>query len=181
MRKWLFIIVIYFSILTELPLLFSQCSEISKNFSHERLGEPILWGKPYWVPQIRLRVTDRSTSKGLREAKVIMRYMWKHFRLPYFELENGKWDQAYDVITCMTDDKGIVQFPEYNVLPRGWYAGDKLRSRFPEFVELEVSYEMDHFWISKKQLNKIRESLKNQIELKRPDGFVPPIKMEIVP
>ena len=182
-KNWMgMIIVICFFLLGKSPHLFSQCGEMKKNFSHESLGEPTLLGEPDLVPTIRLRVTERATLKAVGGAKIYMRYVWRHFRLPYYEYQDGKWDKAYDVISCTTNNEGIVQFPEYNVVPRGWYNGDKLRNRLPEFLEIQVSYETYTFTLATNQLIKIREkSIRGPIELKRPDKFVPPIKIELVP
>lgn len=78
MRKyWMVrIIVLCILFLGKSPHLFSQCEEMKKNFSHEFLGEPTLAGDPYFVPAIRLRVTERATSKEVIDAKIYMRYVW---------------------------------------------------------------------------------------------------------
>jgi len=187
-KKWMMMaIALYLSFFELSPHMFSQCGdsqcgEMKKHFSHQHLGEPTIWGDPYLVPEIRLKVTERSTSKPIGAAKIYMHYLWKHFRLPYYEIQDGIWDKAHDVITCMTNESGIVQFPKYSVVPRGWYNGDRLRNRLPEFLEIEVKYKNNAYRITKNQLKKIhKKSIKRPIELKRPYKFKPEIKMELIP
>ena len=80
-----------------------------------------------------------------------------------------------------------MHFPEYNFVPRGWYDGPKIRSILqgkilPKFIEIEVGAVDNRFWISKDQIKKIRDNkVKNPIVLKGPNGFVGPIKVEIIP
>lgn len=162
--------------------LFAQCDEMKENFSHENWGEPVLRGSPVLIPEITLRITKRDSSAGLAGAKVYLRYIWEHFILPYKDSPRGEWKSAYDVIICTANKDGMVQFPEYNFVPRGWYKGPETNKRVPRFIDLELSVEMDHFWITQKQIKEIRDKKqKRPIELKRPDGFVPPIKVEIIP
>ena len=173
------VILIYYQ---SLSLLYSQiCQEMKKNYLLEYLGEPVIWGSPILIPQITLRVTERSSSKVITGTKVYLRYMWKEFRLQDNGDTKGRWANAYDIIICTTNEAGIAQFPEYNFIPRGWYDGPKLHNRLPEFTNIEITVEDCDYWITKKQIKKVRDKkLDKQIELKRPDGFVPRIKVDIL-
>ena len=181
MRALLLTALIFFLNLSTLDL-FAQCEEMDKNFSHERLGEPVLTGTPVLIPEVKLRVTSRTTSEIMPLQAVRLRYVWRHFVAPYRKYPNGGWNNAYDVILCKTDDDGVVRFPEYNLIPRGWYDGPKLGRNAPKFSDLQLSVENYALWITQKQVKQIRDKKINKpIELKRPDGYVSPIKVEIIP
>jgi len=162
--------------------LFAQCGEMHKNSSREHFGEPVLTGTQALIPEIKLRVTSRTTSEIMSLQTVRLRYVWKHFVAPYRKYPDGGWNSAYDIILCKTDKNGIVQFAEYNLIPRGWYDGPKLGRNIPKFLNLELSVENHHLWITEKQIKQIRDKkIKRPIELKDPGGYVAPIKVEIIP
>jgi hypothetical protein len=147
------------------------------NFSHETFGDPVLRGAPVLIPEIKLKATMRETTEIIPFEGVILRYVWKHYFLEY-----RKWYSAYDFITCTTNADGEVGFPEYSLVPRGWNDDSKFGKNPPEFFEIELSVKGYHFWITKDQIKKIRDKkVKKPIELKRPDGYVGPIKVEIIP
>jgi len=173
-----FIIVLNFSTLN----LFAQCEEVLEDFSYERLGEHVLTGTPVLIPEVKLRVTRRTTSETMPSQTVNLRYIWKHVEAPSGKYPRGVWDKAYDVIACKTDENGIVRFAEYNVIPKGWYDSPKLGRNVPKFLNLELSVENHHLWITEKQIKQIRDKkIKKPIELKNPSGYVAPIKIEIIP
>ena len=172
------IIVLNFSTLN----LFAQCEEMLENFSHEYFGEHVLTGTSVLIPEVKLRVTSRTTSEIMPLQVVRLRYMWKHVEAPSGKYPRGVWDEAYDVIACKTDENGIVKFTEYNVIPKGWYDSPKLGRNVPKFLNLELSVENHHLWITEKQVKQIRnKKIKKPIELKDPSGYVAPIKVEIIP
>ena len=147
--------------------LFAQCGEMYENFSHERLGEHVLTGKSILIPEVKLRVTNRATSEIMPLQVVRLRYVWKHVAAPYGKYPRGVWNEAYDVIACKTDENGIVRFAEYNVIPKGWYNSPKLGRNVPKFLDLELSVENHHLWITEKQVKQIRDKkIKKSIELK---------------
>ena len=161
--------------------LFAQCEEMLENFSHEFWGEPVLTGAPILIPKIKFKITRRDTSEIVPLQTVRLRYVWEHFIVQYKTLTDG-WRNSYDIIACTTNTDGEVLFPEYNLVPRGWYNGTKLGKRLPKFLELELSVENYHFWITKNQIKTIRDKKnKKPIDLKRHDGYIPPIKVEIIP
>jgi len=162
-------------------LSFAQCEEMLENFSDESFGDPILNGTPVSIPEIKLSVAKRDTSEIIPLKEVRLRYVWKHYLVQYKTLKDG-WRNSFDIITCRTNDEGVVFFPEYTLVPRGWYDGSKLGKKLPKFLEIELSVENHHFWITKNQIKKIQDKkVKKPIDLKGPSGYVGPIIIEIIP
>ena len=163
--------------------LFAKCEEMEKNVHLEKLGKPILEGKPTLIPEIKLKVTKRDTSEIMPLQEVRLFYIWKHGVEHY----GGQWNSASDLIDCTTNTDGIVYFPEYNFIPRGWYDGPKIKGllwgkNLPALDYLEVRVENRTHFINKDQIKMIRDNkIKEPLELKRPDGYFGPIKIEIIP
>jgi len=177
----LLLIALMFFLSSSTVSLFAQCEGILENFSHESFGEPVLKGTAVLIPEINLKITKRETSELISLQTIRLRYVWEHYLVQYKTLKDG-WRNSYDIIACKTNADGMVHFPEYNLVPRGWYDGPELGKRLPRFLEIELSIENHHFWITKDQIKKIRDKkVKKPIELKRPDKYVPPIKVEIIP
>ena len=167
--------------------LFAQCEEIRKNVHYKDLGEPVLEGKPTLIPEIKLKITKRNTGEILPSEEVYLFYKWEHFLVSHKYNTDGVLTDSSDVIVCTTNFDGIVYFPEYNLIPIGWYDGPKIRSllrgkRLPKFLEIEIFAANYHFGITKSQLKMIRDNkVKKPIVLKGPSGFVGQIKVEIIP
>ena len=176
-------IVLAFYLSVNTVNLFAQCEEMEKNVQREKLGEPVLEGKPTLIPEIKLKVTKRDTSEIMPLQMVRLFYAWKHFE----DHHGGQWDETYDLIDCTTDTDGIVYFTEYNFVPRGWYDGPKIKGllwgkNLPALDYLEVRVENTSHFITKDQIKMIRDNkIIQPIELKLPGGYVAPVKVEIVP
>ena len=186
MRKLLLVVATLFFNSSTVSL-FAQCEEIRKSVQYEEFGEPALEGKPTLIPEIKLKITRRDTGEILSLNEVRLFYIWKHFLVSSKFNTDGRWTETADIIVCTTNTDGVVHFPEYNFVPRGWYDGPKIRGIFggkslPIFLEIEVAAANYHFGITKNDIKKIRDNkVKNPIVLKGPSGFVGPIKVEIIP
>lgn len=89
---------------------------------------------------------------------------------------------AYDLLECSTDNQGYLTVPEYRLVPRGWYKGNYLLGRKPEFKDLELSIENYHVWMTRKQITRSKKMKEgNSLALARPDGFEGPFRIEVVP
>jgi len=167
--------------------LFAQCEEMRKSVQYEDFGTPILEGKPTLIPEIKLKITERNTGEIIPLQEVRLFYIWRHFLVSSKYNTDGKWTETADLILCTTNNNGIVSFPEYNFVPRAWYDGPKIQTLFlgkilPTFIKIEVAVENFHFEITKNHIKKIRDKkIKKPIILKGPNGFVGPIKVEIIP
>jgi len=176
-------IVLAFYLSVNTVNLFAQCEEMEKNVQREKLGEPVLKGKPTLIPEIKLKVTKRDTSEIMPLQEVRLFYIWKYV----IEHYGGQWTEGSDLIDCTTNTDGIVRFPEYNFIPRGWYDGPKIKGmlwgkNLPALEYLVVRFGNHDFIIPKSDIKKIcNKKVKKPINLKGPSGYVGPIKIEIVP
>jgi hypothetical protein len=131
---------------------------------------PVVYGKPYIVPKLRLHVADEQTGVPVAEREVIVRYVWRWFEYPYQEHPLGVWSDAYDLVRCMTDKHGVVGMSEFKVVPRGWYRGKMLIGRKPEFTHLDVSVHLEkhltHVRITKRELDRYKSSKADTIPLR---------------
>lgn len=154
-----------------------------KDFSSSTTEQPLIHGKPFLVPKLRLRITEIATGKRAANQEVIIRYVWRWLQYPYEDHPLGVWSNSYDLIQCFTDPEGELVVPEYNVVPHGWYKGPVLVGRIPEFKELEVSVEYHHVWMTRKQIESFRKAGKGKnkaLILARPDKFQGPFQIEVL-
>lgn len=133
---------------------------------------PVVYGKPYTVPKLRLRITDERTGVPVAGREVIVRYVWRWFEHPYPERPLGVWSDAYDLVKCVADTHGIVGMSEFKVVPSGWYKGKMLMGRKPEFTHLDVSVHLEkhttHVRITKDELDRYKSSKADAIPLQVP-------------
>jgi hypothetical protein len=135
---------------------------------------PVVEGTPYTIPTIQIKAVDRTGhNEPIIDEKTTMRYNWK-----WYDDSEKSWVESTDSISCYTNENGLVQFLEYTLIPKGW---SEVPNRYlPEFKDIEISVGMWHFWITRNQIEKVRKKeLKKPLELKRKDGFIPPIKVEV--
>ena len=133
---------------------------------------PVIYGKAYIVPKLRLRITDERTGTPIAEREVIVRYVWRWFEYPYSERPLGVWSDAYDLVKCMTDKRGVVGMSGFKVVPSGWYKGKMLMGRKPEFTHLDVSIHLEkhikHVRITKDELERYKSGKADAIPLRVP-------------
>ena len=91
-----------------------------------------------------------------------MRYVWRWFEYPYPERPLGVWSDTYDLVKCTTNNHGEVEMSEFKVGPIGWYEGEMLMGRKPQFTHLDVSVHLEkhitHVRLTKKDLERYRKS-----------------------
>ncbi len=134
--------------------------------------QPVVYGEPYIVPKLRLRITDERTGVPIARREVIVRYVWRWFEYPYQEHPLGVWSDAYELVRCRTNEDGVIEVPEFKVVPRGWYKGKLLMGRRPEFTHLDVSVHLEkhisHRGITKGKLERYEGSKTGTIPLQVP-------------
>ncbi|HEY5884439.1 MAG TPA: hypothetical protein VIT88_07110 [Pyrinomonadaceae bacterium] len=133
---------------------------------------PVVYGKPYTVPKLRLRITDERTGAPIAEREVVVRYVWRWFEYPYPERLLGVWSDAFDLVKCRTDKHGVVSTSEFKVVPSGWYKGRMLMGRKPEFTHLDVSVHLEkhitHVRVTKEELERYEAGQTDVIPLRVP-------------
>jgi hypothetical protein len=149
----------------------AACGAVEEDFGRQPRS-PVVWGKPFTVPKFRLLVTDERTGAPVAGREVIVRYVWRWFEYPYQEHPLGVWSDAYDLVRCRTDARGVVEMSEFEVVPRGWYKGKLLMGRKPEFTHLDVSIELEkhltHRTITRKDLKRHKDNKADTIPLSVP-------------
>ncbi|HET6648213.1 MAG TPA: hypothetical protein VFH01_12875 [Pyrinomonadaceae bacterium] len=145
------------------------CGELEQGYGRSK-NPPLIYGEPYTVPKLQLRITDERTGVPIGERELIVRYVWRWFEYPYPERPLGVWSDAYDLVMCTTDKGGLVSVAEIKVMPSGWYKGKMLMGRKPEFTHLDVSVHLEthitHFRITKDELERYRRSNADSIPLR---------------
>ena len=145
------------------------CGESEQGYGRSN-NPPLIYGEPYNVPKLQLRITDKRTDLPIGEREVIVRYVWRWFEYPYPERPLGVWSDAYDLVRCVTDKGGLVSSSEVKIMPSGWYKGKMLMGRKPEFTHLDVSVHLEtqitHFRITKDELERYRRSNADSIALR---------------
>lgn len=120
----------------------AACGVVEEGYGLPR-EPPVVYGKPYVVPKFRLRISDEQTGVPVAGREVIVRYVWRWFEYPYPERPLGVWSDAYELVRCVTGEDGVVEMPEFKVVPRGWYKGRMLMGRKPRFTHLGVSVHLE--------------------------------------
>ena len=118
------------------------CAELEQGYGQPQTA-PVVLGEPYSVPKLKLQITDKRTSAPIIERQIIVRYVWRWFEYPYQEHPGGVWSDANDLVKCTSDKFGQLEIGELQVVPRGWYAGEKLKGRKPVFSHLDISVHLD--------------------------------------
>ncbi len=188
-------IIVKIIVLGSLTLAFGQTRPVTlkaedENSKIEFVGcfcpstKPVLFGKPYIVPALPIFLTKLHTHELLVGAKVRVLYVWQWLEYPYPEHSNGAWSESHEIVDGASNKNGVVRFPEYKLIPRGWnkIPPKNLTNLFiegePRFDHLEVRvsglgvYDYS-FSLSKKEVDKISsrkgaEIFVNLAEIKTP-------------
>ena len=145
------------------------CGELEQSYGHSQ-NPPVINGKPYTVPELRLKITDDRTGRPIGDREVIVRYVWRWFEYPYPERLLGVWSDAFDFVRCTSSKDGLVLLSEFKVTPLGWFKGKMLMGRKPEFTHLDLSVHLEeqitHVRVTKDELERYRSSNSNPIPLR---------------
>lgn len=149
----------------------ADCGVVEAGYGQSK-RPPVVYGKPYTAPRLRLRITDERTGAPVAGREVFVRYVWRWFEYPYTERPLGVWSEAFDLLKCVSDGRGFVEAPELKVTPGGWYKGKMLLGRKPEFSHLDVSVHLEthitHVRITKDGLKRYSKGKADDIPLKVP-------------
>ena len=107
-------------------------------------GEPVIFGKPYKVPRLKIRLLDERTNKPLAGTKITLNYIWKWLEYPYTERPFGAWEEDAYSTSCYADGEGVIEVGEFEVRPRGWYKGIHSAGRAPRFLNVTAGYDLPY-------------------------------------
>lgn len=97
-------------------------------------GKPLVVGKPYVVPDLRLRFSDLETGEPVTPNKIRLFYIWWAYMT-----QDGEWNTNQELFDCDPQGSEFV-IPSYEVRPRSWehYPFSFLPWRKPILLEVEV-------------------------------------------
>lgn len=138
---------------------------------------PVIFGKPYLVPNLKIRLLDKYTNKPMAGAEITLNYNWEWLEYPYTEHPFGAWSQENYSTTCYANADGVIEVGEFNVEPHGWYKGIHSVGKKPRFLNVTVGYDLPYIHspekkchtytdISKAQLDKCRRTGKCEFTVK---------------
>jgi hypothetical protein len=110
-----------------------------------RKDPPVVHGKPYVVPTLRLRVVDAQTGKPIVGRELMVHYVWRWYEYSHEGHVLGVWSDVSIPRKCTTDQEGFLSVPEFRITPHGWYKGKLLLWRKPEFTHLSVTVDFHNF------------------------------------
>jgi len=156
-----------------------QAQEQKMCSSHATMGgersQPLIFGKPYTVPELKLRFEDATTGKPLSPSFVNIHYYSQWIMYPAPEHSWGVWAALDDWVRCSPGGQTEITIPAFTVKPRGWYDGKYVKfpytlsgSKQPRFDRLEIVMEFDSF----APRLKVKES-----DLKRFNGAIAIVKL----
>jgi len=107
-------------------------------------SKPVIFGKPYVVPRLKIRLLDERTNKPLAGTKITLNYIWKWLEYPYTERPFGAWEEDAYSTSCYANDEGAIEVGEFKVEPRGWYKGIYSVGRAPRFLNVTAGYDLPY-------------------------------------
>jgi len=126
--------------------------------------EPVIFGKPYLVPKLKVQLLDKYTNKPFAGAEVTVNYVWEWLEYPYTEAPFGAWSEGNYSATCYANEGGIVEIEEYKVEPHGWYKGIYSIGRKPRFLNVRVGYELPYVKTKEKHCHTYTEITKMELD-----------------
>jgi len=113
-------------------------------------GKPVIVGKPYEVPELKLRFLSAMTGKPVSPDAVNVHYYSQWLMVPAPENSSGAWSDVDDWVRCVPGGQTEITVPRFTVNPRGWYDGKYLKfpytltgSKQPRFDRIEIVVEVD--------------------------------------
>ena len=146
---------------------------------------PVIFGKPYLVPRLKIQLFDKNTNKPASGARITLNYIWQWLEYPYTEAPFGSLSEASYSTTCSANEEGVIEVAEFKVEPHGWYKGIYSIGHKPKFLNVTVGYELPYVRssekhcytyteISRAQLDRCRRSGRCEFPIK--DGCSPELK-----
>jgi hypothetical protein len=104
-------------------------------------GQAVIYGKSVKIPSFKLTFHDAGSGQILRPEKISVAYGWKWLEYPYPEHSLGAWSDASDIVECARISGDLIEIPQFDVNPRGWYNGKYVRfphHRKPSFTGIDI-------------------------------------------
>jgi hypothetical protein len=113
-------------------------------------GTPVIFGRHYLVPELKLRFLNATTGKPVSPDSVNIHYYSQWLMVPAPENSSGAWSDVDDWVRCVPGGQTEISVPRFTVNPRGWYDGKYVKfpytligSKQPRFDRIEIVVEFD--------------------------------------
>ena len=135
---------------------------------------PVIFGKPYVVPKLTIRLIDKNTNKPAAGARMLVHYGFKwleYHYYPYDEHPFGVWIEAsYSTEACFATEDGVIEVDQFKVEPHGYYKGIYSIGKKPKFTTVSITYELPYVGSSSKQCTTATDITRSQLEKCRRKG-----------
>jgi hypothetical protein len=155
------------------------CGPPEENCMGERCEKriPVIFGKPYVVPKMKITLIDKNTNRPAVGAKIGVGYGFEWLEYPYTEHPYGVWSEASYSTGCVANEDGVIEVDEFMVEPHGWYKGIYALGKKPRFTNVSIGYQLPYVgstdkqcWlgtdISRSQLDKCRRKRRCEFTIK---------------
>jgi hypothetical protein len=135
---------------------------------------PVIFGTPYVVPKIRIKLIDKNTNKPAAGVKMGVGYGFKWLEYPYYPNDEhpfGVWTEAsYATDDCFANEDGVIEVDEFKVEPHGYYKGIYSIGKKPKFTTVSIGYELPYVGSSTKHCSTGTDFTRAQLEKCRRKG-----------
>jgi hypothetical protein len=135
---------------------------------------PVIFGKPYVVPKLRITLIDKNTNKPAAGVKMGVGYGFEWLEYPYYpsnEHPFGVWSEAsYATDNCVANEDGVIEVDEFKVEPHGYYKGMYSIGKKPKFTTVSIGYRLPYVGSSTKYCSTGTDITRSQLEKCRRKG-----------
>jgi hypothetical protein len=132
---------------------------------------PVIFGRPYVVPKLKITLIDKNTNKPAAGVKMGVGYGFEWLEYPYPEHPRGVWTEAsYATSDCFANEDGVIEVDEFKVEPHGYYKGIYSNGKTPKFTTVSIGYRLPYVGSSTKHCSTGTEFTRAQLEKCRRKG-----------
>ena len=136
---------------------------------------PVVVGKSYLVPKLRITLIDTNTDKPAAGARMLVHYGFKFFEYPFYPADEypfGTWsDGKYSTDPCLSNEDGVIETDQFKVEPHGYYKGIYSLGKKPEFTVVWIAYELPYIGSTTKHCTTSTEFSRSDLEKCRRNGL----------
>jgi len=136
---------------------------------------PVIFGKRYLVPKLRITVIDKNTGKPAAGAKMGIGYGFKWLEYPYYPEDEhpfGVWTEGrYVTHDCFANEDGVIEADAFTVEPHGYYKGKYAIGRTPRFTTVSIGYQLPYVVSTTKHCSTGTDITRAQLEKCRRKGL----------
>ena len=135
---------------------------------------PVIFGKAYLVPKLKITLIDRNTNKPAAGAKMLVHYDFKWLEYPYYPNDEhpfGAWSESgYSTDPCFANEDGVIETDQFKVEPHGYYKGIYSFGKKPKFTVVFITYELPYLGSTTKHCTTSTHFSRSQLDKCRRNG-----------